>query len=61
MEEDVSRWCGHVTELVANIRVYIRFRTSLVHPTAFSRGGGAAEIKMQVATAAAEKKVLQPH
>jgi hypothetical protein len=45
MLEDVSWKCGHVTELVANIRVYIRFRTLLVYPTAFSRGGGATEIK----------------
>jgi hypothetical protein len=36
--EDVSWRCGHVTKLVANIRVYIRFRTLLVYPTAFSRG-----------------------
>jgi hypothetical protein len=43
--EDVSWRCSHVTELVANIRVYIRFRTLLAYPTAFSRGGGAAEIK----------------
>jgi hypothetical protein len=45
MLQDVSWRCSHVSELVANIRVYIRFRTLLVHPTAFSRGGGAAEIK----------------